>query len=80
MAACMPPVRMNAQGVEMKELPIDISDEEYDEILAAGRLTPEHNHHGPPGGALYKVPQLYGMSASGDTVLLFISYHMVFPS
>lgn len=61
----------------MKERPIDLTQTQYDDILAAGRLTPEESHHGPPGGDKYKVPQLYGMSASGDTVLLFISYHMV---
>lgn len=66
------------QSVEMQERPVDLSQQQYDDILAAGQLTPEKQHHGPPGGALYKVPDLYDMAASGRTILIFLSYHMVF--
>jgi hypothetical protein len=62
----------------MKARKVKLTDEEHDSILAAGRLTSAKSHHGPPGGDQFMVPQLYHMSARGDTVLLFISYHMVF--
>eukprot|EP00892_Ulva_mutabilis_P005804 jgi/Ulvmu1/3596/UM017_0008.1 len=65
-------------NMEVTEQPVDLSEEQYDAILAAGRLTPEESHHGPPGGSKFKVPQLYDFTAPGSTVQLFISYHMVF--
>lgn len=58
---------------------MDLTDEEYDIILAAGKLTPEYQHHGPPGGALFEVPdEMYDMSAGGKVVLVWLSQHMVF--
>ena len=66
------------QGVTVEELPVDLSDEEYDIILEAGQLTPEESHNGPPGGALYKVPDLDEFVIGGEKAMLWMSYHLAF--
>lgn len=66
------------QSVEMKEKPVDLDDEQYSVILAAGQAAPVFSHHGPPGGEDFEVPDVYDMSADGRTIMVWLSQHMVF--